>query len=335
MIKLICERFASHSNFQKGKINMNKTLTALCALAATAIASAQVGYVSGTYTQNFDTLASFGIETRPNSSTTTTPVSGQVWNNNSTLQGWYSSFENNTNVGLVAPVGTNGNWIGAGILNSPTPHTIPTLDTRFIRISDGSGATQTGATFNYGTANASDRALGILNSGSVASTAPARNTMGIRFKNNSGRTLTEFTVRYTGEQWRRGAGTGTPVAPDRIDFAYRIFGAGTFNVDQMPVTVTSGWNDVNALDFVAPQTGTTALALDGNLAANQTALSSTITGLNWAVGDDIVLRWTDFDRPGADDGLAVDNFSFQAVPEPGSALVLALGFAALAKRRKK
>src|SRR5262249_8635351 len=52
--------------------------------------------------------------------------------------------------------------------------------------------------------------------------------------------------------------------------------------------------------------GTTG-AKDGN--AVQTALSATITGLNLAAGQGLAVRWVDVDVSGADDGLAVDNFS--------------------------
>ncbi|MCE9559814.1 MAG: hypothetical protein K8R88_12790, partial [Armatimonadetes bacterium] len=266
---------------------MNKTIfAAVVALISTA-ASAQISWVSGVYSQDFDSMATAGVSlTRPTSSTASSAVPGQLWNNNSSILGWYSSFENPANVGGLNVSATNGNWIGAGVAG--TPNTIPTYDTRFIRVTDGS-TTTTGHTGNYGTVNSSDRAFGMMNSGSVPSTVPVRNTIGVRFTNNSGRDLREFTVSYTGEQWRRGAGTGALV--DKIDFAYRLFGAGTFNVDQMPVTVTSSWVDVNALDFNSVQTGTVGLALDGNLAVNQSVITSTVTGINWTQGSDLVLRW--------------------------------------------
>lgn len=313
---------------------MNKTLIVAIAMASASFASAQFSYAGGTYTQDFNSLATTGSVTRPTSSTGTTAIAGQLWNNDSTIQGWYSSFENGTNVGAAVPSGTNGNWIGAGVINTPTPHTIPTFDTRFIRISDGTVANPSGATFNYGTVNSTDRALGMLNSGSVASTVPARNTIGLRIKNTSGGTLTSFTLAYWGEQWRQGAGTGNPIPADRIDFSYRVFSAGTFNVDQMPVTVSAGWTNEDNLDFVSLKTGSTQSGLDGNAADNRRFITYTVTGLNWANNDELVMRWTDFDRTGADDGLAVDDLAFSAVPEPGSMIALGLGLAALARKRK-
>jgi hypothetical protein len=48
--------------------------------------------------------------------------------------------------------------------------------------------------------------------------------------------------------------------------------------------------------------------LNGNAAANRTALSSSVT-LSIANGATVWIRWTDVDVTGADDGLAVDDFS--------------------------
>src|SRR5262249_28047675 len=45
------------------------------------------------------------------------------------------------------------------------------------------------------------------------------------------------------------------------------------------------------------------------LPANRTALSAVLTGLNIAPGATFWIRWLDSDATGADDGLAVDDFS--------------------------
>lgn len=306
---------------------------AVFAVAGIGVAHAQVNYNLGSYTQNFDTLATAGVTiNRPTGPAAQTGVAGQNWDNNTTITGWYSSFENPANVGGLNPHATNGNWIGAGVLG--TANTIPTYDTRFIRVNDGS-TTATGATSNYGTVNSTDRALGIMNSGSLGSTVPIRNTIAVRLVNNSSISLREFTLGYWGEQWRQGAGTPAPTpGADRIDFAYRVFSAGSFNVDQLPVTVTSGWTNENSLDFNSVKTGTALAVLDGNLAANRVFITSTVTGFVWNPGDELVLRWTDFDRPGSDDGLAVDDIVF-TVPEPNSVLAIGFGLALISRKRRK
>jgi hypothetical protein len=43
--------------------------------------------------------------------------------------------------------------------------------------------------------------------------------------------------------------------------------------------------------------------LDGNAAANRTAISFTITGLSIPNGATFYIRWLSFDAAGADDGL--------------------------------
>src|SRR5205085_68916 len=78
---------------------------------------------------------------------------------------------------------------------------------------------------------------------------------------------------------------------------------------------TGTYTGVAALNFVTPDTATTG-AKNGNAAADRTAISSTITGLSIPNGASFFIRWTDTDATGADDGLAVDDFSL--TPNPNS-----------------
>ena len=109
-------------------------------------------------------------------------------------------------------------------------------------------------------------------------------------------------MSYTGEQWRRGANALTP---DQLNFQYST------NATSL---TTGTWTSVIALDFYSPVNSATGTpgALDGNAAANRTAVSATITGLSITNLATYWIRWTDFDRGGsgvADDGLAVDDLS--------------------------
>jgi DNA/RNA endonuclease G (NUC1)/fibronectin type 3 domain-containing protein len=160
------------------------------------------------------------------------------------------------------------------------------------------GASTTGDIYSYGSAAATDRALGELRSGTLIP------VFGAKFTNNTGTTITSLAVSYTGEQWRFG-GVHSTVA-DRLDFQYSL------NATDLS---TGTYLDANALDFNPPVTAGTAGALDGNAAANRTAISSTITGLSIPNGATFFIRWTDVDATGADDGLAIDNFS---VTVPGA-----------------
>ena len=151
------------------------------------------------------------------------------------------------------------------------------------------GASTTGDIYSYGAAASTERALGALRSGTLIP------LLGAKFTNNTGSTITSLAVSYTGEQWR----LGTAARTDRIDFQYSL------NATDL---TTGTYIDVDALDFTAPTTVTIG-AKDGNAAANRTSINSTITGLTIPNGSTFFIRWTDLDATGADDGLAVDDFS--------------------------
>src|SRR5690606_15580681 len=85
-----------------------------------------------------------------------------------------------------------------------------------------------------------------------------------------------------------------------IDFQYSLTATGLN---------TGAFIDVNELDVVTPDSSGTAGARDGNDAQYRTTVSHTITGLSIAPGASFWIRWLDLDASGADDGLAIDDFS--------------------------
>lgn len=158
------------------------------------------------------------------------------------------------------------------------------------------GGSNTGDTFSYGAAGNADRALGSLQSGTLIP------TYGASFTNDTGTTITELTISYYGEQWR--ISNIAAARDDRLDF-------------QMSTNATSladgVWTDVNQLDFTnLVKTAAVAGALNGNDPANRVLITHTITGLNIAPGQTFWIRWTDLNASGADDGLAIDDFSLTA-----------------------
>ncbi|HLO88904.1 MAG TPA: choice-of-anchor I family protein [Nostocaceae cyanobacterium] len=152
------------------------------------------------------------------------------------------------------------------------------------------GSSNTGNTYSYGASGSTDRAFGGLQSGSLVP------TIGVSFTNNTGSTITSLTISYRGEQWRLGA-TGRT---DRLDFQYSL--------DATSLS-TGTWNNFDSLNFSSVITSGTTGAIDGNAAGNSSNVSGTISGLNIANGATFYLRWQDFNASGADDGLAIDNFS--------------------------
>jgi hypothetical protein len=163
-----------------------------------------------------------------------------------------------------------------------------------------SGTDDEGGLHSYGAQGSNDRALGLLREGSLSG------MFGAAFKNDRSGPITKITISYTGEEWR----LGTAGRQDRLDFQYSL------NASSLS---TGTWIDANALDFVTPNTVGVG-AHDGNAPANRTLVSGTINFLNIPKGATFWIRWTDFDAAGTDDGLAIDNFSLVAVPEPGSYL---------------
>ncbi|HYH47150.1 MAG TPA: ExeM/NucH family extracellular endonuclease, partial [Thermoanaerobaculia bacterium] len=167
----------------------------------------------------------------------------------------------------------------------------------------GTGSGNAGDTYSFGAAGNAERAFGGLLSGTL------NPTIGAKLTNNTGSTITSLDVSYVGEMWR--AGVTNRNAADRLDF----------QLSTNATSLTTGtWVDYNGLDFNSPNLLATAGALNGNALGNQAALGFSVTGLSIPNGASFWIRWNDVDiAPGADDGLAVDNFSITphgVVPPP-------------------
>ena len=154
------------------------------------------------------------------------------------------------------------------------------------------GGSTTGDTYSYGAAGSTERALGQLRSGTLIP------LFGAAFTNNTGSTITSLTISYTGEEWR----LGTAGRTDQMNFEYSL------NATDL---VTGTWTNVAALNFITPDDVTVG-AKNGNAAGDRTSLSTTINGLSIPNGATFWIRWNDTDATGADDGLAVDDFSLTA-----------------------
>ena len=193
------------------------------------------------------------------------------------------------------------------------------------RYAIGTGSSNAGGLYSFGSAGSTDRALGSLGSGTVSP-----NYFGGIFTNGLGTAITSLAIAYTGEQWRFASGLA-----DSLSFQYLV---GATAID------TGTWMSFSALDFIAPQTkATTEGALNGNLAANRIALAGTISGLSVAAGQSFGFRWVDLNSDGNDQGLGVDDLTLTAgtraaavVPEPASWAMFIGGFALIgaAMRRR-
>ncbi len=166
------------------------------------------------------------------------------------------------------------------------------------------GASTTGDIYSYGAAAATDRALGALRSGTLIP------LYGAKFTNNTGSTITSLDVAYTGEEWR----LGTAARTDQINFEIST------NATDLS---TGTYTGVATLNFITPDTATTG-AKNGNAAADRTAISASISSLSIPNGASFFIRWTDTDATGADDGLAVDDFSITPQGAGGGPLTLSI-----------
>jgi len=191
-----------------------------------------------------------------------------AWLNNSTLPNWYAAKAS----GLGNPTVAN------------------------IIVSNGS--LNSGAIYSFGTASATERALG-----SVGSGTPSRQAYGVLFNNTSASTLVINSVTYTGEQWRNG-GNATP---HKLEFSYQVNNTA-ITAANASATLPAGWSAFAGADFTGPIASATAVALDGNLPANKSSVTGTPT-IVVPAGQYAFLRWFDPNDDGNDHGLAIDDLT--------------------------
>src|SRR5690242_4938973 len=60
----------------------------------------------------------------------------------------------------------------------------------------GTGSSNAGDTYSFGATGSTDRALGTVLSGTITP------VMGASFENDTGGTITQLSIGYTGEEWR-------------------------------------------------------------------------------------------------------------------------------------
>lgn len=242
-------------------------LTAMAGLAMIAMpAAAQVAMSSGAYSQNFDTLPA--------------TTGNNPWVNGTTLPNWYCNA-------VLSPAifGENGaatNIIAAQVATSSS-----------------------GAFYSYasnGVSTLSDRSMGSIGANGLAASGQPMMAYGVRFVNDTGEALTNFTVSYTGEQWRANNATD----PQGLAFSYRIDSSPITYAD--PTSTSNAWVSVSALNFTSPIIST-AGALDGNASANRTLLSYQIQGFALFPGQEIFFRWVDRNDAGNDHALAIDDLT--------------------------
>jgi hypothetical protein len=217
--------------------------------------------------------------------------------------GTYSQDFNSLPISGLSSSATTGFGVGPYFLITPPVNASLANGWQYAKLSPltgnvpfitDNGGSNSGAIFSYGSSASSDRALGSLGSSSVASAA-----VGAVLINSGSTALNTVNITFNGEQWRAGGSANI----NKLIFEYQLGGSDI---------ATGTFTAVNALDFSSP-VSSAAAALDGNLAAYRTAVSGTffLTG-NWLPGQTLAIRWRDADDSGADDGLSIDDVTFDA-----------------------
>ena len=186
----------------------------------------------------------------------------------------------------------------------------------------GSGTSTTAGLYSLGsTSSSSNRSLGVVASNAFSGN-PGGSLFGFGIVNNTG--LVQDTIRfsYTGRQWRNNGNT----AAQKLEFDYAINGSGFLNAQSSYVLDSS-------MDFTSTVNTGTAAAVDGLTVSGVRTL--TLTGITWNPGEIFIARWYDANDSGNDHTLAIDDISFEAVPEPFTMSALALGLAAIARKRAR
>ena len=193
----------------------------------------------------------------------------------------------------------------------------------------------TGGRFYSAGSAPADRAVAALGSGAFFG------AVGTSLVNNSGVTLTSFTVSYAHEIWAV-QGTSTQNATeDRMAFAYGFSGgaatAGNYLTNPSLIALAD-------LDAVSPASNMVLGAVsgdnpnrqrDGNSAGFRTMKTATVSGISWEPGQSLYLRWSDSDSSGFDATQGIDDFAFSAVPEPSVWVSLMVGTAAVLLPRRR
>lgn len=168
---------------------------------------------------------------------------------------------------------------------------INTTNGNTLTMAVSNGSLSSGNVYNVGAAGSEERAFGTIADGT---TIPA---LGAVFTNNTGGTVSKISIQTRMEQWRE---SSNETVNETVAFSYS-FDATSLN--------TGTWTTVTALDLKEKlTTATSNVAVNGNLATNYSNLANIITGLNWANGTNLWIKWTDANETGSNGLYAIDNF---------------------------
>lgn len=274
----------------------------LTSILAVSAAQGNILYNGGTATENFNSIPVVNNDTRVTLTGTGT-VGNQV--DLPGLPGWQATRIGGTGTGNIALWDDSSGGAGG----------------RFYAYGDGT-----------------NRSMGMLASGATIG------AFGVSYVNDTSDTFNQVTISYTRQIWHVQGTSTESLYETRFEFGYGSSANGSTSDNYL----TS--NDMvryPALDAISPEENTVTGTSTGTNpdrsrfgAAEQWSelVTATIDGVEWAPGETLFLRWVDFDAPGFDAGMSVDDFSMTAaIPEPSTvALTMGLlaGLGVWLRRRK-
>ncbi|MEN9775849.1 MAG: hypothetical protein RL322_2919, partial [Pseudomonadota bacterium] len=194
--------------------------------------------------------------------------------------------------------GTSITWINDSTLSGWSLFRQPAPGTAITAITVGTGSSNSGAFYSFGSTGTTDRAIGGVGSGSLSGWIAFSAT------NSGSVAIDHLQIAFDGEQWRNGGNT----AAHTMVFEYGI--GPSFDA------VTTWVKPGGKFDWSSPVTGSTAAAVDGNAAGLVAGRGGVLSGLGWDPGEALWVRWIEIDDPSSDHGLAIDNFSLAVASGP-------------------
>ena len=235
----------------------------------------------GPYTQNFDGLAG----------------TKSIFTSNETLLGVYAKFT----LDAYPDLEFESSFRGTG----PQAKLAPDNGSEGPMVStvDADGTPHGASWYHFGSAigqpDAGDRALGGI---AATSTLPGKGYVGIRLKNASSKVIVNLAVVYAMEQWYNSS--QAQAASVTVDYQRSTTAIQSL---AMP-NLGSSWLPISALNVPAPSTSTAIAPRNGNAATNRRVLQTTLSNLNLAVGEEIMIRFGYFFNSSTNgNGLSVDD----------------------------
>ena len=221
---------------------------------------------------------------------------------NSTNLGVYKQDFDNMGQGNVPFDGNGTNAAIPGIIVgyagyygfTPVPTLVP---------NDGSASYS--AAYNFGSAGATDRALGGIAGGLSGNSGVGY--IAVRLKNSTNTIIRNLDVRYAIEQWYNSS-LGTDAY---FRAAYRVYNGTTStfaNNDIVQATGTNGWAAAPQLDLQAPATGGILGKVNGNSTTYRRTAQHRLNGVNLGAGQEIVIRFAyAFNSATNGNGISMDD----------------------------